>query len=79
LFRSSTHGFDFSKGRIHNQRSFWVLIQGERRRIALACLLLQEPDMLLLDEPTNHLDNQSVAWLETYLQNYRYSIATHSS
>jgi sulfate-transporting ATPase len=44
---------------------------GERRRIALCRLLLEEPDMLLLDEPTNHLDSESVAWLEIFLQNYR--------
>jgi len=43
---------------------------GERRRIALCRLLLQEPDILLLDEPTNHLDAESVAWLEHHLQRY---------
>jgi len=43
---------------------------GERRRVALCRLLLQEPDLLLLDEPTNHLDTESVAWLERYLQEY---------
>jgi ATP-binding cassette ChvD family protein len=43
---------------------------GEKRRIALAKLLLEKPDMLLLDEPTNHLDAESVAWLEHYLRNY---------
>jgi ATP-binding cassette ChvD family protein len=44
---------------------------GEKRRVALCKLLLQNPDLLLLDEPTNHLDAESVAWLEKYLQNYR--------
>ena len=43
---------------------------GEKRRVALCKLLLEEPDLLLLDEPTNHLDAESVAWLEHYLQNY---------
>src|ERR1700751_1002745 len=43
---------------------------GEKRRIALARLLLPKPDMLLLDEPTNHLDAESVAWLENFLKNY---------
>src|SRR5687768_11981184 len=44
---------------------------GERRRVALCKLLLQQPDLLLLDEPTNHLDAESVAWLERFLQDYR--------
>jgi ATP-binding cassette ChvD family protein len=44
---------------------------GEKRRVALCRLLLQEPDVLLLDEPTNHLDAESVHWLELYLQNYK--------
>ncbi len=44
---------------------------GERRRVALCRVLLEEPDMLLLDEPTNHLDAESVAWLEHYLSEFK--------
>src|SRR5262245_52436180 len=47
-----------------------TLSGGEKRRVALCRLLLEQPDMLLLDEPTNHLDAESVAWLEKYLENF---------
>ncbi len=48
-----------------------VLSGGERRRVALCRLLIQEPDILLWDEPTNHLDAESVQWLEQHLQEYK--------
>jgi ATP-binding cassette ChvD family protein len=48
-----------------------VISGGEKRRVALCRLLLQEPDILLLDEPTNHLDAETILWLESHLQHYK--------
>ena len=48
-----------------------TLSGGQKTRVALGRLLLQKPDLIILDEPTNHLDMNSIAWLETYLLNYK--------
>ena len=52
-------------------KSIATLSGGQKTRVALGRLLLQKPDLIILDEPTNHLDLNSIAWLETYLMNYK--------
>ncbi len=61
-------------GHIDLARSVMSLSGGEKTRVGLAALLLQEPDLLILDEPTNHLDFAGLAWLEDYLQGYRHAL-----
>jgi ATP-binding cassette subfamily F protein 3 len=53
------------------ERKVSTLSGGQKTRVALGRLLLQKPDLIILDEPTNHLDMNSIAWLETYLLNYK--------
>jgi len=74
--RNVLHGFKFDDDTydmpIHN------LSGGERSRLALAKLLLEQPDLIILDEPTNHLDIDTLGWLENYLKNYAGAVLTVS-
>ncbi|MHC5268215.1 ABC-F family ATP-binding cassette domain-containing protein [Enterococcus sp. LJL98] len=67
--RSVLHGFQFDAS--FYEQEIQSLSGGQQTRLALAKMLLQQPDLLILDEPTNHLDIETLAWLENYLQNYR--------
>ena len=62
-------GLGFTEEEFSKQIS--TLSGGQKTRVSLGKLLLTNPDIILLDEPTNHLDMSSIAWLETYLLNYR--------
>ncbi len=66
--RSVLHGFKFDAA-FYDQK-IATLSGGQKTRLALAKMLLKSPDILILDEPTNHLDIETLAWLESYLQNY---------
>ncbi|MBM7544633.1 ATP-binding cassette subfamily F protein 3 [Weissella beninensis] len=66
--RGILHGFNFPEERYADKIN--SLSGGQRTRLALAKALLEKPDLLILDEPTNHLDTDTLAWLESYLQNY---------
>ncbi len=72
LVKKISVGVGVEESMLH--RSFNSLSGGEKSRVVLAKILLEQPDVLLLDEPTNHLDINAIKWLEKYLQNYKGTI-----
>ncbi|MGN0659071.1 MAG: ribosomal protection-like ABC-F family protein [Emergencia sp.] len=75
-YRSEMYGIlnSMAFGEEYYDKKISTLSGGERTRLALACLLLEKPDLLFLDEPTNHLDIGTLKWLEQYLKGYRGTI-----